>query len=370
MTVIRNCWCSDQAPEAFTADYGLCKNCGTLVSRSSLPDEAYRVSDDETDFYGKKYWLEHQGADLGYPNIFERSRSDLAGRNLHWLRTLLQYKGPPARVLELGCSHGSFVALLKMAGYDARGMEMSPWVVDYAKSTFDIPMLLGPIEAGVENREMFDAIVLMDVLEHLPSPKETLTTALNILKPDGLMMIQMPQFPGVSTFEELQAAHASFLGMLLPDEHIYLYTQGSAQRLLRELGAEHMIFEKPFFSEHDMFFVVSRQPLNATDGTAATKLLETPRGRFALALLDQRSQIDKLEEQVKIIDADRQERLENLLYLDNYAKSADADRAEKMDAVARLQAHIDEINADRAARLEQIHTLTKMVVDLQNAAKN
>jgi len=326
VTVNRNCWCSEQEPEAFTAEYGLCRSCGTLVSQSSLPDEAYRVSDDESDFYGKKYWLEHQGADLGYPDIFERSRRDLVGRNLHWLRTLLQYKAPPAKVLELGCSHGSFVALLKMAGYDASGMEMSPWVVEYAKTTFDISVSLGPIEAGISGHDQFDVIVLMDVLEHLPSPKETLTTALNILKPDGLIMIQMPQFPGVSTFEELQAAHSSFLGMLLPDEHIYLYSQSAAQRLFYELGAEHLIFEKPFFSEHDMFFVVSRQPIKTISSEDAEKSIETPKGRIVQALLDQEKQIKSLDEHIKMIDA------------------------------------------DRAARLDQIHALTKMVHELHAAA--
>lgn len=327
MTLTRNCWCTGQAFEPFTADYGVCRSCGTLVSQSSLPDEAYRVSDDESDFYGKKYWLEHQGADLGYPDIFERSRKDLVGRNLHWLRTLLQYKAPPTSVLELGCSHGSFVALLHMAGYDAKGMEMSPWVVDYAKTTFDIPVFLGPVETYVSNRDKFDVIVLMDVLEHLPSPKETLATALNILKPDGIMMIQMPQFPGVSTFEELQADRSSFLGMLLPDEHIYLYSQSSAQRLFSELGAQHLIFEKPFFSEHDMFFVVSRQPIQKIPEADAEKSIETPKGRFVQALLDQDKRIKSLDEHVKIIDA------------------------------------------DRAARLEQIHTLTAMVHDLQAKRK-
>lgn len=326
MRLARNCWCTEHALEVFTPDYGLCRSCGTLVSRSSLPDEAYRVSDDEFDFYGKQYWLQHQAADLGYPDIFERSRRDLAGRNLYWLRTLLRYKGPPAKVLELGCSHGSFVALLKMAGYDASGMEMSPWVVDFAKTTFDIPVSLGPIEAGASGDDKFDVIVLMDVLEHLPSPKETMAIALNILKPNGLIMIQMPQFPSASNFDELQTNHSSFLGMLLPDEHIYLYSQSAAQRLFHELGAEHMTFEKPFFPEHDMFFVVSRQPIGTISADDAEKSIATPRGRIVQALLDQEKQIKSLDEHIKMIDA------------------------------------------DRSARLNQIHRLTKMVHELQTAA--
>lgn len=327
MTLKRHCWCSGQASNTFTSDYNCCENCGTLVSNFSLPDEAYQVSNDETDFYGKQYWLNHQSGDLGYPNIFARSRTDLLDRNIHWLKTLLRYKAPPAKVLELGCSHGSFVALLRQAGYDAIGMEMSPWVVEYAKSTFDIPAILGPIESANVEEASLDVVVLMDVLEHLPLPNETMGQALSLLKPDGILLVQMPQFPGALTFEQLSSEHPEFLKMLLPDEHIYLYTQNSARRLFHKLGAEHLAFEKPVFSEHDMFFVVSRQPLVQVSDVEGDKSLDTPRGRFVQALLDQDSQIKKLAEHIEIIDA------------------------------------------DRAARLEQIHTLTKMVHDLQNPAK-
>ncbi|MGF9693066.1 methyltransferase domain-containing protein [Rhizobium sp. 0TCS1.26] len=366
----RICWCGSDDLQSFSPEYARCAKCGTLVELAALSPEELEVKNDDADFYGKQYWLKHQSEDFGYPDIFARSRSDLIDRNLHWLETLLKYKAPGAKVLELGCSHGSFVAMLRQVGYDASGMEMSPWVVEFAKETFDIPVFVGPVEDVEIEPGTYDVIALMDVMEHLPDPVGTMRHALSLLKPDGILLIQTPQFRTEMDYKTLIETDGAFLEQFKSDEHLYLFTKASASQLFKQLGADHIEFEEPIFKQYDMFFVVSRQPLNATDGTSATKLLETPHGRFALALLDQRSQIDKLEEQVKIIDADRQERLENLLYLDNYAKSADADRAEKMDAVARLQAHIDEINADRAARLEQIHTLTKMVVDLQNAAKN
>lgn len=327
MTTGRRCWCGATDTESFNSDYERCLNCGTLISVSSLPDEAYQVSNDDADFYGKSYWLEHQGQDLGYPNIFARTRSDLIDRNLHWLRTLLRYKAPPAKVLELGCSHGSFVALLQMAGYEASGMEMSPWVVDYAKASFDIPVVLGPVEAMEIRPGSFDVVVLMDVLEHLPSPKQTVARALDLLKPDGIAVIQMPLFPGVRTFDELEANHPSFVKMLQPAEHLYLYTRESALKLFSELGAPHLTFESPVFFQHDMFFFASRSPIVQIEDTdAASDPLATPKGRFVQALLDQDARIKGLEETVKIIDD------------------------------------------DRAARLDQIHTLTKMIHELQAAA--
>lgn len=369
MTPERKCWCSATETEHFSADYERCLNCGTLISVSSLPDESYQVSNDNADFYGKSYWLEHQGKDLGYPNIFVRTQTDLTDRNISWLRTLLKYKAPPAKVLELGCSHGSFVALLQMAGYEASGMEMSPWVVDYAKTTFDIPVVLGPIEAMELESGSFDVVVLMDVLEHLPSPKQTIERALDLLKPDGIAVVQMPLFPGVRTFDELQASHPSFVKMLQPTEHLYLYTRESALRLFSELGAPYLTFESPVFFQHDMFFIASRTPVvQLVDTAAASGPLATPKGRFVQALLDQSASIKSLEETVKIIDDDRAGRLDQIHIL----TKADHDLQEALrdrDAhIKTLNETIKTIDEDRAARLDQIQSLTKMVNDLQAAA--
>ena len=45
----------------------------------------------------------------------------------------MKYRLPPANVLEVGCAHGSFVALMRLAGYEASGVEMSPWVVEFGQ---------------------------------------------------------------------------------------------------------------------------------------------------------------------------------------------------------------------------------------------
>jgi len=311
----RDCWCSGSNKLPFSPDYERCGTCGTLISMAGLPNEAYQVADDESAFYGKEYWLQHQSGDLGLPNIVERSRRDLLDRNLHWLRTLLRYKAPPAKVLELGCSHGSFVALLRQAGYDASGMEMSPWVVDYAKSTFEIPVSLGPVEAADVEEGSIDVVVLMDVIEHLPFPKETLGRAFKLLKPDGILLAQMPEFSGAATIEELRKENPEFLGMLLPDEHLYLYSQHAARELFNQVGTKYINFERPVFPQHDMFFVASLQPIKPIDDMHEDTHLQTPKGRFVQGLLDQDRKIKELEEHIKVIDSDRAARLEQILEL-------------------------------------------------------
>jgi hypothetical protein len=89
---------------SFGRDYLECA-CGTLV-RSVMPvKDITRVRDEESDLYGRNYWFAHQ-AELGLPDLEDRRVTDLLGRCFPWLRTVLGYKRPPGRALEIGAAHG------------------------------------------------------------------------------------------------------------------------------------------------------------------------------------------------------------------------------------------------------------------------
>lgn len=286
---MRTCWCGNTQLAAFSSEYGECQVCGTLVLLNVMPPEKLMVQDDEQDFYGKQYWLEHQQEDFGYPSIFQRARNDLTERNLHWLKALMKYRLPPAHVLEIGCSHGSFVALMKQAGYQSAGLEMSPWVAEYGHKTFDVPILAGPIETQDLQPASLDVIAMMDVLEHFPDPLATMGKCLELLKPDGVLLVQTPQFKEGVTYESLVTQKQRFIEQLKSEEHLYLFSERSVSEFFKRLGAEYIVFEQAIFDCYDMFFVVSRSPLKMhTTEEMESCLLSAPTSRFALALLDLR----------------------------------------------------------------------------------
>lgn len=314
---IRACWCGNTSLSSFSADYGQCDACGTLVYLKNMPPEQLLVRDDETDFYGKKYWLEHQQEAFGNADIYTRSRNDLTERNLHWLKTLLKYRLSPAKVLELGCSHGSFIALLRQVGYDASGVEMSPWVVEFGQKTFCVPISIGPVESLEIASGSVDVIVLMDVLEHLPTPLATMAHCLQLLKPNGFLLIQTPQFRNKIDYATLVESKARFLEMLIPEEHIYLFSDHAVTRLFQQLGAEHIQFEPAIFDVYDMFFAVSRVSLQTnTPEQVDAALLGTPNGRLALALLD-------LASKLKDSESDRTARWEQIVTLTGMVKESE-----------------------------------------------
>lgn len=278
------CWCDSTSPlEPFGPDYFRCTACETLVFAGAPDISTAGVVDDDSDLYGSRFWTTHQ-LELGLPPIDERERTDLTHRCLHWLRALLRYRRPQARLLEIGAGHGGFVRLARLAGFDAVGIEMSPTIVERARRTFDVDMRLGPLESAGFADAAFDIVVSFDVLEHLAQPEATLHEIRRVLSPDGLLLAQTPDFREVA-YSELHAAHDRFLDFLGP-AHLFLFSKRSARAILMRTGFPNAVFEPPVFP-YDMFFVAgSELPAARPADDVARTLLETSDGRIVLALLD------------------------------------------------------------------------------------
>jgi 2-polyprenyl-3-methyl-5-hydroxy-6-metoxy-1,4-benzoquinol methylase len=310
------CWCGNDSLSPFSGEYLLCENCKTLVLKEWPEKKNFLVVQDDQDFYGRSYWFEHQENDLQFGNIISRARSDVPERILHWLNTLLKYKLPPGKTLELGCSHGGFVAILQWAGFQASGLELSPWVVDFARQTFQIPMYLGRLEDQEIKAGSLDVVILMDVLEHLPDPISTISAAIALLKKDGVLIIQTPCYPEGRSFESLQKENDPFLLMFQVPEHIYLFSQSSVRQLLNAVNLPYVQFETAYFGMYDMFLLASQTPFKAnTQEVVDETLMTTPGGRLILALLDINNQLQESEK-------DRAARLDQIHQYDVWLKES------------------------------------------------
>jgi 2-polyprenyl-3-methyl-5-hydroxy-6-metoxy-1,4-benzoquinol methylase len=344
------CWCGQTNLAEFSPEYLICESCQTLVVKTWPPAEQFDVVHDESDFYGRSYYESHVIQDYGLPSLGERARNDLNERCMHWMRTVLKYRLPPARTLELGSAHGGFVALMRWAGFDASGLEISPWLVEYAKSTFGVPMLTGPVEKQNIEPGSLDLILHFDVLEHLPDPRATMRRCMELLKPDGLMILQTPCFPAGRTYEEMVRNKDRFLEQLKPAEHLHLFNRASIARLFSEVGAPFLHFEPAIFDHYDMFLVASARELTPHSEEEATEaLLRRPEGRIIQALLDANTQGKELTRRYGESEADREARLRLLGEADARIREIEADREARL---RQADARIKEIEADREARLQ------------------
>jgi glycosyltransferase involved in cell wall biosynthesis/2-polyprenyl-3-methyl-5-hydroxy-6-metoxy-1,4-benzoquinol methylase len=328
---VSRCWCGNSQLETYSPEYLRCPACETLVI-ARAPDPSWLISiKDESGFYGRSYYEKYLIEEFGFPSLPERARTDLPERCLYWLRTLLRYRLPPGKALEIGSAHGGFVALLRWVGYDATGLEVSPWLVEFAQRTFEVPMLLGPIEQQALEPESFDVIALMDVIEHMPDPAGAMRRCAELLRPGGVVLIQTPCFPEGKTHAQLVEENAPFLSTMVIPHHLFLFSRKSISRLLGEAGLRYVQFEPNLFP-YDMYLVAGRDPLAIHPWEQVVQRLEaSPGARLVRALFDLDDRYEDLKRR----------------YLE-----AEADRAARLEVIQRQGAQLGELDAARS-RLEQ-----------------
>lgn len=111
---------------------------------------------------------------------------------LDYLVGLLRSHGVPpgGRVLDVGAGYGFFLSALEKAGYEAHGMEISSHAVAEAKKRTRAEV----VEQGAEAPfpypdDRFDAITLLDVIEHLQDYDTTLASCRRCLKSGGKLFV-------------------------------------------------------------------------------------------------------------------------------------------------------------------------------------
>lgn len=97
-------------------------------------------------------------------------------------------------LLEVGCAGGFFLDEARKKGYGVIGIEPNSSMAEFGKAKLSIEVIASPIEMVEENKfsTQFDAIVLMDVLEHIPHPYKAMRKLSAWLKEGGFLLIRGP----------------------------------------------------------------------------------------------------------------------------------------------------------------------------------
>lgn len=142
------------------------------------------------------------------------------------------------RLLDVGCGTGAFLKYAKDNNWDVTGIEPSKDCSVMANK-LGVVVYNTSLERFAEDREeMFDAITLLNVLEHVPNPVDILLKAKSLLNsPSSIICISVP-----NDYSELQINAERKLNkgkwwVAIPD-HINYFDFESLQRLIDVVGLE------------------------------------------------------------------------------------------------------------------------------------
>jgi SAM-dependent methyltransferase len=147
---------------------------------------------------------------------------------------------PNGRLLELGCAYGFF---LREAGrhFDVTGIEIAADAAEHCRRA-GLNVLQGVAdEASLRQIGHVDVIVLFDVIEHLPEPRETLALCQRYLNPGGIIVIT------TGDFGSMVAKLAGVKWRLMtPPQHLWFFTPESMRRLSASLGLSMAHVDHPW----------------------------------------------------------------------------------------------------------------------------
>jgi SAM-dependent methyltransferase len=135
-------------------------------------------------------------------------------------------------LLDLGCWVGFLLSEAAARGWRTLGVEPSEFGSDYARSQLGLRVLRDDLLEAPLPSHSFDAVTMADVIEHLVDPEAALRRVLDVLRPDGVLWLALP---------DAGSAVARLLGRrwwsVIPT-HVQYFTRGSIATLLHRQGFE------------------------------------------------------------------------------------------------------------------------------------
>lgn len=217
-------------------------------------------------------------------------------------RTFVRHVPPPARVLDFGAGHCLFPATLALMGYEAHACDdlCDDWhqlpgvrerIMRFASAEGVRFNLVDRDTPWPWEPRSFDAVVVLDVIEHLhESPRDLLVSLVELIKDGGHLMISVPNAGNLKKRIKLLTGRTN-----LPDfdyfywkpgawrGHVREYVRSDLARLATNLGldvvhlrgANHMLERipksartpwrlatAPFPGLRDSWMMLARKPAN------------------------------------------------------------------------------------------------------------
>lgn len=163
-----------------------CNECGV----DFRPGEVTKT--DLEKLYDKDYYLNTWPGSLG--KFFEDFDPDKNHKTKFFKKQLSEFAGilgGKGKLLDVGCANGVFPWIAEQEGWQAEGVEISPFAVAWGRDQFGVTIHQGDMNV-IDPDEQYDLITFWDTLEHLPDPASSLRRAYDRLKPGGIVAVLTP----------------------------------------------------------------------------------------------------------------------------------------------------------------------------------
>ena len=217
-----------------------CADCG-LVRADPLPNPEEKLRSETYDYESDAACPEVQELFKNYHRDYVED--PIIRRMRDHLVDLEAAVGGPGTLLDVGAATGIFMHLARERGWQPTGVELCAERAAEASKEFDLSILTGSFTELSFDQQSFDAISMLDVLEHTTDPLAMARRAHALLRPGGALFIAVPNQQClltvlVNAYARLggPAAATKLLPRLYVPIHLHYFTPHTLTRLATTAG--------------------------------------------------------------------------------------------------------------------------------------
>jgi SAM-dependent methyltransferase len=140
--------------------------------------------------------------------------------------------GSRGRLLDVGCSTGAFLLAARQRGWQVEGLELGKASAAYAQDALGLTIARASLFDHEAPAGSYDAIVFLEVIEHLPDPAGALARIAHWLKPGGVLLVSTPNYD--SLYRRLFGSRWWVVNC--EDEHIMFFNDAKLSASLADCG--------------------------------------------------------------------------------------------------------------------------------------
>lgn len=250
-------------------EFSVVQCAGCKLIRLDPQPEPYELSQ----YYPPSYWF--APGENAAERIEELYRRFVLRDHVRFVERAIEHSAESGPVVDIGCGGGLLLRMLAERGRAVIGVDLSADAGRVAWFVNGVPSVCARFARAPLPPESCSVVTMFHLLEHLYNPAAYLDAAREVLKPNGRLVIQVPN---ASSWQFLLFG-ARWNGVDIP-RHLFNFRKEDIDLLLRECGFEPVRYKHFSLRDNPAGFATTIAPALDPMSRRVRRVPETPNVRL------------------------------------------------------------------------------------------
>jgi len=187
--------------------------------------------DELSKYYESEAYISHTDASISlFDKVYQTVKNYTIKQKIKLISSL---NTENKTILDIGCGTGDFLEACKNNDWKITGAEPNEGARNLTIKKTEIGIHTNIEEILENNSNKFDVITMWHVLEHVPNLQEYISSLKNLLRPNGVLIIAVPNYKSYDA-----VYYGKFWAAYDVPRHLWHFSQKSINLLFKDFGLE------------------------------------------------------------------------------------------------------------------------------------